>query len=55
MQAGDSLWKIAAARAPDETAPFWLRVVNLNRNRFADVNLIHPGDEVWLPTVSPSG
>ena len=55
VQAGDSLWKIAAAHAPDETAPFWLRVVDLNRNRFADVNLIHPGDEVLLPTVSPPG
>ncbi len=55
VRPGDSMWKIAAAHAPDETAPFWLRVVDLNRNRFVDVNLIHPGDEVLLPTVSPTG
>jgi nucleoid-associated protein YgaU len=55
VRAGDSLWKIAAAHAPGEPAPFWLRVVDLNRTRFADVNLIQPGDEVLLPTVNPAG
>ncbi len=55
VRVGDNLWKIAAAHAPKETAPFWLRVVEINRNRFADVNLIHPGDEVLLPTVNPPG
>lgn len=55
VRAGDSLWKIAATHAPHETAPFWLRVVDLNRSRFADVNLIHPGDQVLLPMVNPPG
>jgi hypothetical protein len=30
-------------------APYWQALVELNRDRFADVNLIHPGDEILLP------
>jgi nucleoid-associated protein YgaU len=54
VQPGDSMWTIAAAHSPNETASYWIRVVDLNRGRFADVNLIHPGDELLLPPINPT-
>lgn len=49
VEPGDSMWTIAAAHTTGEVAPYWRLVVDLNRDRFRDVDLIHPGDEVLLP------
>lgn len=49
VEAGDSMWTIAAANTDGDVGVYWRRVVDMNRDRFADVNLIHPGDEVVLP------
>ncbi|MEX1043668.1 MAG: hypothetical protein WD532_06895 [Acidimicrobiia bacterium] len=49
VQAGDSMWTIAADNTDGDVGDYWRRVVDVNRDRFADVNLIHPGDEVILP------
>jgi hypothetical protein len=60
---GEHLWSIAAARvasasrrasadlAPADIAPYWLRVVELNRHRLRSGNpdLVHPGEVVELP------
>jgi hypothetical protein len=60
---GEHLWSIAAARvasasgrasadlAPADIAPYWLRVVELNRRRLRSGNpdLVHPGEVVELP------
>jgi nucleoid-associated protein YgaU len=49
VQTGDSMWTIAADHAEGDVAPYWQALVELNRDRFADVNLIRPGDEILLP------
>jgi hypothetical protein len=60
---GEHLWSIAAARvasasgrasadlAPADIAPYWLRVVELNRQRLrsGNPNLVYPGEVVELP------
>lgn len=59
---GDHLWNLAEARlaqwlgrSPSEAeiAPYWVRVVEANRNRVrsGDPELIFPGEEVVLPAV----
>jgi nucleoid-associated protein YgaU len=49
VERGDSMWTIAADHTEGDVAPYWRALVELNRDRFADVNLIHPGDEILLP------
>jgi hypothetical protein len=60
---GEHLWSISAehlaARAgrpvaqltPADIAPYWWRVVELNRSRLrsGDANLLYPGETVELP------
>jgi hypothetical protein len=60
---GEHLWSIAAARvasasgtpatnlSPADIAPYWLRVVELNRHRLrsGDPNLVYPGEVLELP------
>lgn len=46
---GDSMWKIAVEHASGDVGMYWRKVVELNRPRFDDVDLIHPGDVVVLP------
>ena len=60
---GEHLWSIAAARvagatgkptvdlSPAAIAPYWLRVVELNRHRLrsGNANLVYPGEVVELP------
>jgi hypothetical protein len=60
---GEHLWSIAATRvanasgrasadlAPADIAPYWLRVVELNRHRLrsGNPNLVYPGEVVELP------
>jgi nucleoid-associated protein YgaU len=55
VEAGESMWTIAAAHTAGELAPFWREVVELNRDRFDDVDLIHPGDIVLLPPLNAAG
>ncbi|HVR32917.1 MAG TPA: hypothetical protein VMS74_09445 [Acidimicrobiia bacterium] len=55
VASGDSMWTIAADHATGDVGAYWHRVVELNRHRFEDVNLIHPGDFVLLPPVNPTG
>lgn len=64
---GDHLWHIAEAtlaeawgRAPtdDEVAPFWARVVEVNRARLVDPDdpdLIHPGQRMRVPPAPSPG
>jgi hypothetical protein len=63
---GDSLWSIAAARVagatgraparvPDsEVSGYWQRLCDANQGRLrsGDLNLIYPGEQVALPTMS---
>lgn len=53
VEKGDSMWKIAATHTDADVGSYWRRVVDVNRDRFEDVNLIHPGDTVLLPPVNP--
>jgi LysM repeat protein len=60
---GEHLWSIAAGQvatatgkqptdlAPDDVAPYWLRVVEINRPRLhsGNANLVYPGEIVELP------
>jgi hypothetical protein len=60
---GEHLWSIAAAQvatatgkppadlSPADVAPYWLRVVDLNRHRLrsGNPNLVYPGEVVELP------
>jgi nucleoid-associated protein YgaU len=62
---GEHLWGIAAAHlaarsgreasalAPEEIAPYWTRLcmVNAERLRSRDPNLVHPGEVVQLPAL----
>jgi nucleoid-associated protein YgaU len=60
--AGDNLWSIAEMhleavkgepRSAAETADYWLRVVDANRDRLrsGDPDLIYPGEKVRLPVI----
>lgn len=49
VEPGDSMWVIATRHTDGPTTPYWVRLVDLNRARFADVDVIHPGDVVLLP------
>jgi nucleoid-associated protein YgaU len=60
--AGDHLWAISAramkegwGREPTdrEIDPYWRAVIERNRSRLADPNLIFPGDTIELPPVPP--
>lgn len=53
VESGDSMWTIAAGAVDGDPSRYWRRVVDLNVGRFADVDLIHPGDIVLLPPVNP--
>jgi hypothetical protein len=60
---GEHLWSIAATRvagasgmpptdlSPADIAPYWMRVVELNRQRLrsGNPNLVYPGEVVELP------
>jgi len=59
---GDHLWKLAEDRireilarpvTDDEVAPYWVDVVEANRDRIrsGDPNLIFPGEEIVMPQV----
>jgi hypothetical protein len=63
VRAGDNLWKLAEGRlaaslgrppTSAEVAPYWVRVVEGNRDRFRSGNpdLIFPGERVWMPPVA---
>ena len=52
VRSGDSMWTIAADRVDGDPSSYWRRVVDVNRDRFADVDLIHPGDTVLLPPLN---
>lgn len=49
---GQSMWTIAARQVDGDPSSYWRRLVDLNRNRFEDVDLIHPGDTVLLPPLN---
>jgi nucleoid-associated protein YgaU len=53
VKPGDSMWTIAACHTDGAVAPYWVQVVDANRERFDDVNLIRPGDDILLPPVNP--
>ena len=55
VQPGDSMWRIAAHHTNGAVAPYWLDLVGLNRARFTNVDLIHPGDTVLLPRFDSKG
>jgi hypothetical protein len=55
VQPGDSMWTIAADQTDGPIGRYWLAVVELNRDRFADVDVIQPGDVVLLPPISREG
>jgi hypothetical protein len=50
---GEHLWSIAAARVAgaSDVAPYWLRVIELNRHRLrsGNPNLVYPGEILELP------
>jgi hypothetical protein len=52
---GEHLWSIAAARlaGASDVAPYWLRLVELNRHRLrsGNPNLVYPGEVVELPPI----
>lgn len=59
---GDHLWKLAEDRVreildrpvtDDEVAPYWVRVVDANRDRIrsGDPDLIFPGEDIVMPEV----
>lgn len=53
---GDSLWRIAEATNTDgDVDRHWRAIVELNRHRFDDVDLIHPGEVVLVPPLSRAG
>jgi nucleoid-associated protein YgaU len=54
VEPGDNMWRIAARHTDGPTAPYWVDLVDLNRSRFRDVDLIHPGDTVLLPPFRPA-
>lgn len=50
---GQSMWTIAAEQVDGgDPSGYWRRLVDLNRDRFEDVDLIHPGDTVVLPPLN---
>ena len=49
---GQSMWAIAAERVDGDPSTYWRSLVHLNRDRFADVDLIHPGETVLLPPLN---
>jgi len=63
VTSGEHLWSIAAGQvamatgksptdlSPADVAPYWLRVVELNRHRLRSgtPNLVYPGEVVELP------
>lgn len=62
---GDHLWKLAEDRVrqtldrpvtDDEVAPYWVRVVEANRDRIrsGDPDLIFPGEDIVMPEVDLS-
>lgn len=64
VASGDNLWKLAEERmeavlgrppTDSDTAPYWVRVVEANRQRIrsGDPNLIFPGEELVMPPVTP--
>lgn len=64
VQPGEHLWSVAAqtlaaARArpvpTTEVAAYWRRVVEQNRSRLADPDLVHPGFAVQLPPLPAPG
>jgi nucleoid-associated protein YgaU len=50
VQAGDSLWKLAARYFGHGER--WTELAKLNR-QLADPDLIHPGQTIWIPTEIP--
>jgi nucleoid-associated protein YgaU len=52
VRPGDSMWTIAAGRVEGDPSVYWRRLVDLNRDRFENVDLIHPGDTVLLPPLN---
>lgn len=65
VQRGDHLWSLSeqhlenvlgrSSLAEHEIAPYWVRVIDLNRSRIRSGNpdLIYPGEIVLLPSVIP--
>jgi nucleoid-associated protein YgaU len=52
VRPGDSMWAIAADRVNGDPSNYWHRLVDLNRDRFVDVDVIHPGDTILLPPLN---
>ena len=55
VRPGDSMWTIAEDHVEGDPGEYWRQVVDLNRQRFEDVDVIHPGETVLLPPVSGPG
>ena len=62
VKPGDHLWKISQSRLeaslerpaqPGEILPYWLAVIETNRDRLAsgDPDLIYPGEVITLPSL----
>jgi nucleoid-associated protein YgaU len=53
VQPGDHLWSIAERTAQGDVGRHWVRLVEANRDRLADPDLVLPGQEVVLPDYGP--
>ena len=49
VQPGDHLWSIAERSAPGDMLRYWLALVEANRDRLADPDLVLPGQVLVLP------
>lgn len=49
VQPGDHLWSIAERSAPGDVVPYWVALVEANRDRLADPDLVLPGQVLVLP------
>ncbi|MCP5028941.1 MAG: hypothetical protein GY929_21925 [Actinomycetia bacterium] len=66
VEAGDHIWNLASEALADhlgreprliELTEYWLRVIEANRAHLfsGDPNLIHPGESIRLPPLTPAG
>jgi nucleoid-associated protein YgaU len=49
VEPGDHLWSIAERTAPGDVVRYWLALVEANRDRLADPDLVLPGQVLVLP------
>lgn len=53
VQPGDHLWSIAARTAPGDVVRYWVQLVEANRDRLPDPDLVLPGQVLVLPDYGP--